>query len=328
MKRSTHIGRRLWIVPLAAGLLIPAARVLAIDYETYGVHRAPLHPCAAPATLGCVYVRGTGEPTDPAYPKYWSSKWTMYVVSHRHDQYPPPYDPAPPPQLKEHTDYEKSYGASYYDSTWTGPPGWPGNGAMMEHYEKQCLPVFKPPTNFTCTIISLGDITFFIQYANGRPCLFKRDFHSPQTDFIKHLPYSPKDGAQLNNRVQGYSFWVSSQDSSVIQVGASPEPDPKYKGLLFGYAFMSKATKDRVLRSAKAYRHPQSFYFSGYADPSAATAPIISQNYTNFAIVKPDPKETWDLISTTEIPQQCPQKFFPITPLSERWPSWGDLKSH
>jgi hypothetical protein len=47
---------------------------------------------------------------------------------------------------------------------------------------------------------------------------------------------------------------------------------------MFGYGFMSKATPDRVDKSAKPYRHPQSFYFSGY--PLApANAPMVSQDY-------------------------------------------------
>jgi hypothetical protein len=47
-------------------------------------------------------------------------------------------------------------------------------------------------------------------------------------------------------------------------------------------------------KSVPPYRHPHSFYFSGYPlDPP--NAPIISQNYTEFAMIRPDPAETWDL---------------------------------
>ena len=65
---------------------------------------------------------------------------------------------------------------------------------------------------------------------------------------------------------------------------------------MFGYAFDSRPTPDRVDRSAAPYRHPQSFYFSGFPKPPA-NAPIVSQNYTNFAMIKPDPKTTWDQVN-------------------------------
>jgi hypothetical protein len=106
-------------------------------YSTYGVHNPPSDsPCADPS---CVYARGVGEPTDPRYPDYWSSHWKMYRVFQGFAENPPPYDHAPPAALKPGRDYEISNGATYYDSTWRGPSG---EGAMMEHYENRCLPIF------------------------------------------------------------------------------------------------------------------------------------------------------------------------------------------
>jgi hypothetical protein len=133
-------------------------------YPTYGVHNPPSDsPCT---DQNCVYVRGPGEPTDPQYPEYWSSNWTMYRVFKGYVENPPPYDRAPPPALKPGRDYEISWGATYYDSTWRGPSG---EGAMMEHYENRCLPIFPISNHFSCSFISLGDIAFFVTYAKDRP---------------------------------------------------------------------------------------------------------------------------------------------------------------
>src|ERR1041384_1532517 len=96
--------------------------------RTYGVHNAPaFSPCQFP---NCRYQRGPNEPPDPIYPQYWTSSWTLYRVYDNDAQYPPPYNGAPPAGAK----YEKSYGATYYDSTYVAPTGV---GAMMEHYEKK-----------------------------------------------------------------------------------------------------------------------------------------------------------------------------------------------
>ena len=59
--------------------------------------------------------------------------------------------------------------------------------------------------------------------------------------------------------------------------------------LTLGYAFNQKPTPDSLDYTAEPYRHPQSFYFSG--DPGTPpNAPIVSQNYTNFRMEKPDSK--------------------------------------
>jgi hypothetical protein len=333
MLRSTFLLRIVTIltVTLAAW---SQARAQQPDnvYSTYGVHNPPADsPCANP---DCVYVRGPNEPTDPRYPAYWSSNWTMYRVFNRYAEFSPPYDRAPPPPLKPGRDYEISYGATYYDSTWHGAQG---DGAMMERYDGRCLPIFPISNHFSCAFISLGDTAFFVTYAKDRPkgmppvCLFSPVNHPPKRDFISHLPYSKGDSAQLHDRVQGYSFWVSGANGQPIQTGVRPDRT-KDQAIMFGYAFNSRPTPDRVDRKAEPYRHPQSFYFSGYPLPPA-NAPIVSQNYTNFAMIKPDPKKTWDQVSTLD-PKTLPacQLFNPpsapqAAAAAQRAPTWGDLKA-
>jgi hypothetical protein len=300
-------------------------------YQTYGVHNPPAdHVCV---NENCVYVREPGQPTDPQYPPYWSSNWHMYRVFNGYAQHPPPYDGAPPATLKPGHDYEISQGATYYDSTWSGASG---TGAMMEHYDRRCLPIFPISNHFTCSFISLGDIAFFVTYKQDRPkgmppvCLFSPLNHPPRTDFISHLPYSPGDSAQLNDRVQGYSFWVDAASGKPIQTGVSPDRTSD-GAIMFGYDFASTPTPDRVDKSAKPYRHPQSFYFSGYPLPPA-NAPMVSQNYTSFAMIKPDPKTTWDLVSKLD-PKALPpcQLFNPPAEMvgltsAPKAPTWGDIK--
>ena len=59
-------------------------------YATYGVHNPPSDsPCNDPT---CIYKRQPDQPTDPRYPAYWSSHWTMYRVFNSYAEYPPPYD--------------------------------------------------------------------------------------------------------------------------------------------------------------------------------------------------------------------------------------------
>ena len=65
-----------------------------------------------------------GEPADPVYPEYWTSPWTMYRVFNNYVDHSPPYDGRPPAPLREGIDYEVSYGASYYESTWRGATGF------------------------------------------------------------------------------------------------------------------------------------------------------------------------------------------------------------
>lgn len=260
-------------------------------YATYGVHNdSHRDDCATPST--CRYIRSAGEPTDPLFPPYWTSRWNMYRVFNNYQTNLPPYDGKPPATLKEGVDYQVSWGTTYYDSEWQGTQG---RGAMEEHYEKFCLPIFPIPNNFTCSFISLGDTAFFVTY-DDRPswmppvCLFSPLNHPPARDFIKHLPYAVGDSNQLGGKVQGYSIWVK-RDGKIIQTGAAPDRTGD-GGILFGYAFESTATPDRVDKTAAPYRHPQSFYFSG-VPMNPPSAPIVSQNYTDFAMVRPEPAKTW-----------------------------------
>jgi hypothetical protein len=328
-----RVDRAVLGLALALGLAATAAHAQQPDnvYSTYGVHNPPSDsPCADPS---CVYKRGPDQPSDPRYPEYWSSHWKMYRVFRGYVDNPPPYDGAPPRALRPGRDYEVSSGATYYDSSWRGPGG---EGAMMEHYEARCLPIFPISNHFSCSFISLGDTAFFVTYDKDRPkgmppvCLFSPLNHPPRPDFISHLPYSAGDSARLGNRVQGYSFWVDGSSGRPIQVGVSPDRTNDH-AIMFGYAFARRATPDRVDKSAKPYRHPQSFYFSGYPLPPA-NAPIVSQNYTDFAMVRPNPKTTWDLVSKLD-PKTLPQcQLFnpPSAALGagnvKRAPTWGDLK--
>jgi hypothetical protein len=291
-------------------------------YQTYGVHNVPkISPCAYP---DCVYVRGPGEPANPIYPEYWTSAWTMYRVFNNYADNPPPYNGRPPAALHEGTDYEVSYGASYYDSTYRGPNG---DGAMMEYYDKRCLPIFPISNHFTCSFISLGDIAYFVTYEQDRPagmppvCLFSPRNHPPRRDFIKHLPYSAGDSQRLSPGAQGYSFWIDATSGKPVQTGASPDRTAD-NDILFGYAFAPLA----------GVIQPSSFYFSGYPPPPA-NAPIVSQNYTSFTVTKPDPAKTWDLVSGLDVSKLPPCHLF--QPLSEtpaalqaapkRAPTWSDI---
>lgn len=86
----------------------PASRHL---YYTGGVH----NDIGCQPTEKCTYKREAGQPSDPLYPAWWTSQWTMYRVFKDYDKFPPPYG-LPPAGLTA-DDYEVSYGASYYDST-------------------------------------------------------------------------------------------------------------------------------------------------------------------------------------------------------------------
>ena len=134
-------SRRLALAALVAGLALPAplaaqgSRSKAAQddpasrhlYATGGVHNNV--GCVPPAK--CVYTRKAGEPTDPLYPAWWSSHWDMYWVFQNYDKFPPPY--SNPPEGLTPSDYQKSFGATYYDSTYR-PRDRDGEGAMMEHY--------------------------------------------------------------------------------------------------------------------------------------------------------------------------------------------------
>ena len=145
-------------------------------------------------------------------------------------------------------------------------------------------------------------MAYFITYDADRPkgmppiCLFSDLNHPPRRDYIKHLPYSEEDSRRLGGRVQAYSFWTSPDPTKPpIQVGASPDRTAD-GAALFGYAFKSAWEPDESDAAAEAYRHPHSFYFSGFpGDPP--NAPIVSQYFTKFAMIKPDPAQTWDVVA-------------------------------
>jgi hypothetical protein len=263
----------------------PASRHL---YNTGGVHNDV--GCNPPSK--CIYKRAAGEPTDPLYPAWWSSEWTMYRVFQNYDKFPPPY--ASPPEGLTPSDYEVSRGATYYDSTYV-PRDRDGRGAMMEHYEKRCLPIFPTSNHYTCSFVSLGNKAYFLRYDDRPPgtpqcCQFSLKNHPPRRDFIKHLPYNAQESAHVGNSLQAYSYVVA--------------PNPP--GILFGYAFNKLATPDAFDKKAAPYRHPQSFYFSGYytGNPNdPPNAPIVSQNYSNFRMEKPDPRKTW-----AQVAKMCPAK--------------------
>ncbi len=272
------------IIAASASLVIGAARAQTPDslhtYYTGGVHNDK--DCLPPSK--CVYPRKPGEPSNPLYPKWWTSAWTMYRVFKDYDKFPPPY--ANPPQGLTPDDYQVSYGATYYDSTYV-PVDRDGTGAMMEHYDKYCLPIFPMANNYSCSFISLGNKAYFITYADrpkGMPacCQFSLHNHPPRTDFIKHLPYNAGESTHLGGTIQAYSMRPS--------------------GILFGYAFYKAPTSDGNDPKATPYRHPQSFYFAGDPD-DPPNAPIVSQNYTSFRMEKPDPAKTWD-----EVAKMCPAK--------------------
>ncbi len=264
-------------------------------YQTYGVHNDGTSP---PCTNDdCTYPRGEGEPENPIYPDYWVSDWTMYRVYNNYVDNPPPYPGRPPADLKEGADYEVSYGTTYYDSTWTGESG---TGAMMEKYDKRCLPIFPFDNTYSCAFISLGNTAYFLA-GEGKPdwmpdvCLFSKFNHPPRKDFIKHLPYDAGDSARIGTGGQGYSFWVSHADGSIMQTGVTPDQTAN-GGILFGYGFQAQG--EEVM--------PQSFYFSGVPvrevdGKMVSFAPIVSQNYTDFAAVQPEASETWDLVSSLDV---------------------------
>jgi len=247
-------------------------------YFTNGVHN----------TLGCneengncIAKRKAGEPSDPFFPAFWISNWTMYRVMHNYENNPPPYS-NPPTTLKP-ADYTVSRGTSYYDTTYI-PPDGDGFGAMMEHYEKYCLPIFPiKNNNYTCSFVSLGNKAYFLTYPQDRPkdmpacCMFSPMNHPPRQDFIEHLPYDAERSKNLDGSVQAYALDLQSPQGPI----------------LFGYAFYKK------MSGQPPFRPPQSFFFSG--DTSVANAPIVSQNYTDFRIARPDPAQTW-----AQVAAMCP----------------------
>jgi hypothetical protein len=72
------LSRTAWTLMLALGLAAVSAQAQQPVYPTYGVHNPPADsPCT---NADCIYVRQSGEPTDPRYPEFWSSNWHMYRV--------------------------------------------------------------------------------------------------------------------------------------------------------------------------------------------------------------------------------------------------------
>ena len=153
---------------------------------------------------------------------------------------PPPY--ASPP-AGGRPGLRKSYGASYYDASYV-PADGDGRGAMMEHYEKRCLPIFPGSNQYSCSFVSLGNKAYFLRYADQprarRSAASSPDNHPPRRDFIKHLPYNAEQSTHLNGSVQAYS--------RIVQPGS----------ILFGYAFYKQPTRDGG--KGAPYRHSQSFF--------------------------------------------------------------------
>jgi hypothetical protein len=252
-------------------------------YFSNGVH----NDLGCPTASSCVYPRKPGEPQrDPKFPAFWISEWKMYRVFRKFTELPPPY--ASPPVGMSPADYEVSDGSSYYDATYV-PPDQDGTGAMLEYYEKRCLPIFPGSNEFSCSFVSLGNKAYFLRYDDrpaGTPecCQFSLDNHPPRTDFVKHLPYNPAQSKHLGGTIQAYSILVPAGPASI----------------LFGYAFEKQARPDIYDKTAGPYQHPQSFFFSG-ATTVPPDAPIVSQNYINFRMQKPDPAKTW-----AQVTQKCP----------------------
>lgn len=301
------IGSHSYLFALAALLYLPVSATAQTPpniYPTYGAHNDPGFSDCAKNAHACVYTRAPGEPTDPELPEYWTSHWIMYRVFGQFEHYPPPFAGRPPAPLKDGVDYETSHGATFYDST----THWPnGKGAIMEYYDKRCLPIFPGSNHYSCAFVSLGDTAYFVTY-DDRPddmpqfCLFSPHNHPPARNFISHLPYSVGDSERLGKSVQGYSFWTS-ENGPPFQVGAFPVQSKQ--GILFGYAFEALARPDAANPAAPPYRHPQSFYFSGAYDYDAPMkkpqAPIVSQNYTDFAMIRPDPEKTWNQVKDLDL---------------------------
>jgi hypothetical protein len=103
------------------------------------------------------------------------------------------------------------------------------------------------------------------------------------------------------------------------ELGVAPliEPDDRFDRHAGKYAFDDHLIVDRFVEVI------------GRVAP--ANAPIVSQNYTNFAMIKPDPKTTWDQVNKLD-PKTLPacQLFNPpsgalAVPNTGRAPSWGNI---
>jgi hypothetical protein len=290
-----------WALAQADSGAVPLSRAV---YFTSGVHNNA--GCNA-SNGNCIAKRADSDPSDPFFPAYWTSEWTMYRVMRNYQRNPPPY--SDPPSTLSPSDYTVSRGTSYYDSTYI-PADGDGFGAMMEHYEKYCLPIFPiKDNNYSCSFVSLGNKAYFLTYPQDRPkdmpacCMFSPMNHPPRQDFVKHLPYSPARSQHLGGSVQAYALDLASPQGPI----------------LFGFAFYKTAS------GHPPFRPPQSFYFSG--DASIANAPIVSQNYRGFRRVQPDPRQTWAQVAAMcpSNPPPC-QLFNPPTPQSNgRKAQWDQL---
>lgn len=246
-------------------------------YPTFGVHNPPQYSPCPDTGMDCLHRRTEGQPSDPLWPQQWVSDWTMYRIFDGWVENPPPY--TSPPTTLSPDQYETSQGWTAYDSTYQADK-FPDSGAMMEHYEKRCLPIFPIDNQFSCSFISLGKTAYFLTYEEDRPkgmppcCLFSPLNHPPRRDFIKHLPYSEKESARIAG-IQAYSLWSGP--------------------VLFGFAAHSAYSTDPDVPDQPAYRHPQSFYFSG-SPATPPDAPMVSQNYEGFSARSPDPAVTWDMV--------------------------------
>lgn len=314
-------------------------------YQTYGAHNHPdesgANPCPTP---DCVQPRSPGDPADPMWPIYWQSGWTMYRVIGTASPQHVPWNP--PPYRDERAiggRFQKSAGASYYDSTWRGPTG---EGMMVESYTDFCLPIFPIPNNFSCKFISLGDVAFFVagegpdkpSWMKDNPiCLFSPKNHPPRRDFVKHLPYSREDSRRIGPDARAYSFWVCGNPApngtcsvggktykggEIMQAGSYPDQTAAF-GILFGYAFKPDESGAMV---------PQSFYFSGFPAPPAS-APMVSQNYVGFRATKPDPSVYAEVANLDPATLPACQLFDPpptagglaATAGARQHPTWADL---
>ncbi|MFT4977441.1 MAG: hypothetical protein ACI8S6_003346 [Myxococcota bacterium] len=259
--------------PVTAATGDKLCEVLKPIYPSHGVHS----PCRCPDD-GCDAARGPDDPPDPRYPEQWVSGWTMYRVFAPDPASLPPYD-SPPADMTEGTDYEASRGTTAYDSRYV-PEDGDGTGAMMAHYEDRCLPIFPHDNTYSCTFISLGNKAWLLT-GDDRPedtppcCMFSPYHHAPKTDFIRNLPYSAEDSSHLSDTLQAYRYVA----------------DPQDRAIWFGYSFY----RDRWADAEKQHLLPHSSYFTGSkTDPP--DAPIVSQNYTDFRILAPDPAETWQRV--------------------------------
>src|SRR5262245_4401175 len=199
--------RALAVLVLLACLPSPlAAQPTNHLYYTGGVH----NDVGCTPSQPCVFPRKPGEPTDPLYPAWWTSEWVMYRVFNNYDKFPPPY--ASPPENLTPNDYQASNGATYYDSSYV-PRDRDGTGAMMEYYDKFCLPIFPMANNYSGAFVWLGDKAYFLRYADRPPgtphcCQFSLRNHPPARDFIKHLPYNAAESQHVKDSLQAYSRLV------------------------------------------------------------------------------------------------------------------------